>query len=335
MKIIHTSLIAAWALLFFFVFSSSVFAQQDDINAIRYIFASKRVGEAINKGDIGALENEFNATMKAELPPEKIKPLIYQMTEQLGKIKQMGKPKMKWKDIAIIAVEFDSGLLDMRLSLDSTDKISGLYFQPHVIELPVPVKNTTHLSLPLKGEWAVMWGGDTKEQNYHHDIKNQRYAFDFNVLQGFGKSHKTDGKTNEDYFAFGQEILAPADGRVTEVIDGVRDNVPFSPNEYSAVGNCVIIQHSQYECSVLAHLKRGSTRVKPGDSVSRGQVIGLCGNSGNSSEPHLHYHLQNTPILQDATGIKVYFDNVSVRRKDDEHKEKLYSPVRDDKVKNE
>ncbi len=305
-----------------------------DVAQYRFLQKARHVGEYINKGDFEALEKDFDPSLQKQLPLEKLTPLLNSLIDGAGKIKNIGIPKIKWKNVAVTPVEFDSGILDLRIDLDSvTDKMIGFYFQPHVEDIPVPDKNTTPLSLPFEGEWGVMWGGDTKELNPHHEQKPQRFAIDFNLLQGFDKSHKTNGKTNEDYFAFGKEILSPADGKVLEVIDGVHDNKPFSPNQFSALGNCVIIRHSAYEFSVLSHLKNGSTKVKVGDSVSRGDVIGLCGNSGNSSEPQLEYHLQNTANIEDATGIKVYFDKVTLRHRDDLKKEKLYSPLRNDKVK--
>ncbi|MDP4220580.1 MAG: M23 family metallopeptidase, partial [Bacteroidota bacterium] len=288
----------------------------------------------INKGNYAALEREFTADLQAQLPLQKLQPLLENLVLGAGKVKNMGIPKLKWKNVAVIPVEFDSGLLDLRIDLDSmTDKIAGFYFQPHIEELPVPERNSSHLGLPFAGEWAVMWGGDTKEVNPHHDTKNQRFAIDFNVLQGFEKSHKENGKTNEDYFAFGKEVLSPGEGKVVEAIDGVHDNAPFVPNAYSALGNCIIIKHAANEFSVLSHLKMGSLQVKAGDTVTRGQVIAQCGNSGNSSEPELQYHLQNTANIEDATGIKVYFDDVILRHRDDLTKKKTYSPVRDDKVR--
>jgi murein DD-endopeptidase MepM/ murein hydrolase activator NlpD len=68
-------------------------------------------------------------------------------------------------------------------------------------------------------------------------------------------------------------------------------------NKKQPKGNYVIIDHGNGEYSFLAHLKKGSMVVAVGDSLKSGQFIGLCGNSGNSSEPHLHYHLQNKPIF--------------------------------------
>ena len=72
----------------------------------------------------------------------------------------------------------------------------------------------------------VFWGGDSAEQNHHHASRNQRFAFDFLVVDEAGRSFQSDGKENENYYAFGQPVLAPADGVVTDVITGVRDNTP-------------------------------------------------------------------------------------------------------------
>ena len=142
------------------------------------------------------------------------------------------------------------------------------------------------------------------------------------------KTERGDGTRNEDYYAFGREILAPADATVIEVIEGVRDNTPASMNQYSAVGNCVIIQHREDEVSVLAHFKRGNIVVKAGDKVKRGQLLGQCGNSGNSSEPHLHYHLQNSPVLQDGLGIKCVFQTAVVTKNGKTETRVNLSPVK-------
>ena len=116
--------------------------------------------------------------------------------------------------------------------------------------------------------------------------------------------------------------------RFLEVIEGVHDNPPGSMNPYSAVGNCVLIQHRNEELSVLAHLKRGSIVVKAGDKVKRGQLLGLCGNSGNSSEPHLHYHLQNSLVLQDGLGVKCAFQKVVVTKDGKTETRTNFSPVK-------
>ena len=193
-------------------------------------------------------------------------------------------------------------------------------------------RNKINLQLPFRGTWFVFWGGDTRKINTHHDVPNQRYAFDFAAVNEKGKRYAGKGKDNKDYHSFGKQVLAPADGLVVEAIDGVRDNKPGSMNDYSALGNAVIIKHGKNEVSVLAHLKRESLRVKISDKVKMGQIIGLCGNSGNSSEPHLHYHLQNDEIIQNGKGIKCYFLNIKVKRKGKIKYKKEYSPVKGDNI---
>lgn len=313
----------------------SVRAQETsmDILQFRFLQKAKLIGEAINKSDVDALEREFDPMLRKELPASKLKPLLFQMTEALGKVEKMGDARFKWKGVAVIPVQFEKGFLDMQIAMDSIDQITGIFFLPHEKLFPVPERNTVNLSIPVKGKWNVVWGGDNKKDNYHHDTPNQRYACDLNILDEVGRSHLGDETKNESFFAFGKEIVAPAKGIVVEAIDGVHDNLPFKGNEYSAVGNCVIIQHSDSEYSVLAHFKRGSIRVKLGDTVARDQVLGLCGNSGSSTEPHLHYHLQNTPRLENATGIQIFFNSVILRKKNgSEALQRDYTPTKDDRI---
>lgn len=186
-------------------------------------------------------------------------------------------------------------------------------------------RNKTILQLPFNGSWFTVWGGNTKKLNYHSKNQSQKYAFDFVVVNKKERSHKDKGKNNNDYYAFGKKILAPANGVVIEVVDGIRDNKIGSTNKILKTGNLVVIKHRKNEISVLAHLKQGSVKVKSGNKIKVGQVIGFCGNSGNSSEPHLHYHLQDNEIFQNAKGIKCYFQNI---------KQKEYSPIKGDIVNN-
>lgn len=164
----------------------------------------------------------------------------------------------------------------------------------------------TTLGLPFDDEFLVFWGGRSVEQNYHAVDGNQRFALDLLVMRD-GSSHVGDGRRNDDYHCFGKPILAPAAGTVVEAIDGIEDNVPGQTNPQQITGNRVIIDHGNDEYSVLAHLRNGSLHVAPGDAVAAGEQVGECGNSGNSSEPHLHYQLQNGPRFGEAAGLPAQF----------------------------
>ena len=197
--------------------------------------------------------------------------------------------------------------------------------------LPKLVRNTTKLILPFKDEWTVVWGGDTKELNYHVESEAQKNAFDIVITNYKGNSYKTDGKTNEDYYAFGKDLIAPCDGEIVLVVDGVKDNVPGILNHVYVPGNTVIIKTQNNEYLFFAHFKQHSIVVKQGQNIKQGQLLGLCGNSGNSSEPHLHFHIQNVEDMNSATGVKCYFDKIQVngQTKTD------YSPIQKEKLSNE
>jgi murein DD-endopeptidase MepM/ murein hydrolase activator NlpD len=296
--------------------------------AERYQKAMDRLVDAYNREDYVGMNRDFSEVLAEALPMEKFEPLMKGMAAQLGKIVKTDAPRITPPNEAVFLTQFDNGSLSVKFWLDDQDKLTGILFLAATPAIPVPEKHKTVLRLPFEGEWKVVWGGDNKELNRHHDAQNQRYAFDFVIVDDQQKSYRGSGNENEDYFAFGAKVFAPADGVVTDVIDGVRDNAPRSMNPYSALGNAVIIEHRDHEVSVFAHFKNGSIRVKPGDKVKKGHFLGLCGNSGNSSEPHIHYHLQNTPILQDGTGIKCHFENVAVTDGDKSETRKHYSPVK-------
>lgn len=206
-------------------------------------------------------------------------------------------------------------IIQITWAFDTQRKIAGFNIRPHQASPSPPAaserlgyKNRTPLQLPFSDEFYVFWGGRSVEQNYHAAHAGQRFAMDLLVLQD-GSSHRGEGSRNEDYFCFGKPILAPADGRVVEVIDGVADNVPGEMNPSQPTGNRVVIDHGNDEYSVLAHLRQGSVRVTKGQVVRTGAQMADCGNSGNSSEAHLHYQLQAGPEFGKATALPAQFSN--------------------------
>jgi len=185
----------------------------------------------------------------------------------------------------------------------------------------------TDLELPFEDEWYVTAGGRTHLEGAHHFITHgtgQRYAYDiFKVVDGSGYSG--NGGTNEDTYTFGARLNAPGAGKIIAIENNFEDNTkPGVINSNigsrnTLAGNYIIIDHLNGEYSLLAHLKKGSIIVSVGDTVTKGQEVGQAGNSGNSSGPHLHYQLQNTPNLLDGIGLPAQFlnyyeDNVAIER---------------------
>ena len=162
--------------------------------------------------------------------------------------------------------------------------------------------------LPFNDEWYVYWGGKDILSNYHYEHEHIRYAYDFvKVVDGF--SYHGDPLKNENYYAFDQDVVAPAKGIVVSVVDGIEDNIPGVINEAHPEGNMVIIEHEHGEFSMLAHFKQHSIVVKVGDEVEAGQLLGKTGNSGYSSEAHIHYQVNK--IMDDGRElvIPITFNN--------------------------
>ena len=162
--------------------------------------------------------------------------------------------------------------------------------------------------LPFSGEWLVVNGGVTRATSHSWGMLNQRYAYDFvKPTDEMPDKPQSGGRSLESFPAFGQPILAPADGTVIRVREGERD---YGSPGTGAVdmrcrdirGNHVLIQHRPDEFSLLAHLRAGSVAVAVGERVRAGQKIGECGNSGHSTEPHLHFHVQDRRSFYTACG---------------------------------
>jgi hypothetical protein len=164
---------------------------------------------------------------------------------------------------------------------------------------------------PFDGEWTVVNGSPDKRYSHSWFPVRQRYAYDFVITDDAGSTQDGSGGP-ESFYCFDEPILAPAGGTVVRAKDGHRDHHRttgwMDPLQYRLAGNYVVIEHAENEYSFLAHLKQGSICVESGEHVERGQEIGRCGHSGNSSEPHLHFHLQDHPIPYIGAGLPVQFD---------------------------
>jgi murein DD-endopeptidase MepM/ murein hydrolase activator NlpD len=213
----------------------------------------------------------------------------------------------------------DGSELSARVAVDHSGHVAGAAIGPDVV--PAERKRydrhdgyqtRTRLQLPFTGTWTVS-NATPGAGNGHYLNANQRFAIDFFITQevdGKRKSYRDSGKQNTDYFAFGQEVLAPADGTVLYAIDGVPDNSPGHVDVYYRLGNSVVLSVGHGEYVYLCHLMLGSLQVKPGDRVTRGQVLARVGNSGNSTAPHLHFQLTDGPLITYAASLPAYFVRV-------------------------
>lgn len=295
-----------------------------------YDRVSSKLVAFYNAAQYDSIWHLYANNMKEHQDLEQAKGFFTEAKKQLGRMtsKEFGHRKDKG---VVYKLSFDGTDMSLGISLDKDNKISGLTITQYVAtDSPARERNTTKLILPLTGQWDIFWGGDTREQNMHADVPAQKNAFDILRLDKDGNSHKGDGKVNEDYYAFGQKIIAPCDAEVVYAVDGIKDNKPGVCNPLFVPGNSIMLKTANGEYMLLAHFKQYSIKVTQGTKVKQGQLLGYSGNSGNSTEPHLHFHIENIEDMNAALGVKCYFDSILVNgslRTD-------YSPVKGDKVEN-
>ncbi len=294
-----------------------------------YKQAIQQFTKSYNIEDYQTIFEMFDANMKNALPLEKTKSFFKALYEDRGKIGIVQFIKTK-NSAHIYKTTFDRGVRDILLYLNPQNKIGGLLISAHKPKnLPVLERNSIKMRLPFKEKWFVFWGGTTIEQNYHLAYENQKYAYDILMVKE-GVSHKGDATKNENYFVFGKDIIAPCNATVASVIRGVKDNVPGKLNPKQLTGNTIVLKINKNEYLLFAHLKENSILVKEGQQVKQGELMAKCGNSGNTSEPHLHLSLQNHVDMELATGAKLYFSNILVNGKLKEE----YLPVKEDFIQN-
>lgn len=195
---------------------------------------------------------------------------------------------------------------------------------------PLPVRTgPIVITPPLRGDHWLAANGPSNTSGHRralipvngHVAISQRFAIDWVKLGDDGKTYHGDRLDNKNYYAFGQEALAVADGIVTEVKDGIPLNTPGPTSRAVPItletigGNHVILNIGNSCYAFYAHLQPGSIRVKVGDRVHRSQVLGLVGNTGNSTEPHLHFHISNASSPLGSEGLPYLFPSFELEGK--------------------
>ncbi|MEK3788828.1 M23 family metallopeptidase [Paenibacillus sp. FSL K6-1230] len=196
--------------------------------------------------------------------------------------------------------------------------ICVLFILSYVVMTP-DKKQSVDLMFPLQeGFIIVVNGGMNASMNYHYDHRTMKYALDIARLTPTGtrKHILNDSGALAAYPIYENSVYSPVGGVVVEVVDGVDDN---APNELGdTTSNMIVIQDGEYYI-VLLHLKKGSVLVEKNDTVQAGQVLAQVGNSGYSTEPHLHIHavkdISNGDYLN-GTSIPITFQGRYLKRND-------------------
>lgn len=177
---------------------------------------------------------------------------------------------------------------------------------------------------PLEGEGWLAVNGCCGPDGVHRsavqsvDAKlydSQRFAIDWMRINADGQLVVGDPSKSENWVDYGAKVMASADGEVIDTLDGIMNNVPGKLPDPSTItvknvdGNHVIIDHGNGLYSFYAHLQPGSVQVEVGDKVKTGDQLGLLGNTGNSSAPHLHFHIMSSPSALGSDGVPYVLDS--------------------------
>lgn len=186
-----------------------------------------------------------------------------------------------------------------------------------------PQAEAVEMVFPLKGgKFQVVHGGSNQAMNYHAVVPAQKYALDIVALGARGV--RADGIYPTDlkkYAIYGAQVVSPCDGEVMEKSDTLPDQNPPLTNVDNPAGNYILI-YCQGVSVILAHLQPGSVLVQNGDSITAGQSLALVGNTGNTSEPHMHIHAargQHRTFAESRAsqdGVPLLFDGKFLIRND-------------------
>ncbi|MFY8190071.1 MAG: M23 family metallopeptidase [Bacteroidia bacterium] len=180
-----------------------------------------------------------------------------------------------------------------------------------------PQDSTIELQMPAKGTWLAANAGHQKWVNYHNNFPPQAFAIDMVKLNEAGRFFENEGVDSSDFYSFGDSVFAPASGYVYQLADGFpTQQIYKGVDSINPAGNFIQIHFGLNQYLFLAHLQAGSLQVAKGDSVQAGQFLALAGNSGNTSFPHVHIHIQDKPVLNDslAKGLPFVFKGIERKR---------------------
>jgi hypothetical protein len=189
-------------------------------------------------------------------------------------------------------------------------------------ELNVDPRPATVIAPPLRGDGWLANNGCCAAESVHRAVrvpiggtrigKQETFAIDWARLRD-GQPFAGDGARPEDWYGFGAEVLAVANGTVVAIQEGYPEEIPLQPvtrvtrpEDYG--GNAISLEIAPGVYAYYAHLEPGSVTVKAGDRVTTGQVLGLLGNTGNSSGPHLHFGLIDDPDPLIGESLPMAFD---------------------------
>ena len=229
-------------------------------------------------------------------------------------------------------------VLRHRMIFSSEPKGAGQASDTTIEDFPVPVSQESPLTLnlPFNGGIWVAGDGAVNDSNHRRSLfaidgnvyAPERFAIDWVKVGPNGDSRHDGSSKNENWWGWGEPVLAVADGDITEAVDEFPDNTPkvIPPVTLDNIaGNHIILKITSNRFVTYAHLQKGSIKVRPGDRVHRGEVIALLGNSGNTTGAHLHLQVTDRNSVLQAQGVPFIFSDFTYLGPGSDYPEKQVS----------
>ncbi|MBI3372711.1 MAG: urea transporter [Betaproteobacteria bacterium] len=205
-----------------------------------------------------------------------------------------------------------------RMVLDAPEPPERGYERARIAQVRGSALDSVALMAPFFGEWRVSQSFDGP----HTHRSPWQHALDVEIVEA-GRNRRCEREDQRDYFCFGTPVVAPAASQVVGMRDDLADMPPGDADVANNWGNFLLLRTAGGEHILLAHLKQGSVRAKPGEWVVAGQQVASCGSSGRAPEPHLHFHVQSSDRLGAPTRA-FHLANVLVRNEGGEGEFRLY-----------
>ena len=193
-------------------------------------------------------------------------------------------------------------VLILVFSWQNINVLRGYFYPGDAVSLAYPLRD---------GVYFVGGGGSSRWINNHNAFPPQDYALDIVGLNAAGRPVGADQSDLQSYAIFGDPLYSPCSGTVAAVVDGRPDLIPPNADNVNIAGNYILLACHNVEI-LLAHLKQGSVAVAEGDKVEAGEIIGAVGNSGNTTQPHLHIHAERGGMpgkILNGEGVPITFEN--------------------------
>ena len=266
------------------------------------------IKDGYNSANLATFTKYFNSALKTQWDKNHFASYYRNALIGWGKITALGTPETREGGVVAIPVKLSKVDATMFLTLDKEGKVAQYLLKENAdIDFSNPKLAAVFFRFPLEGVWKVQEGGDTLEQNHHHDLTAEAFAMDF-VRVPEGNAPAAEGTTpNAGDPSYGQTVHAPLAGVVAQIVDSVPENAPGQSNTFLPEGNSLAVQFGG-DYAVFSHLKDHSCLVTPGAEVVPGQPLALSGSSGDTLRPVVTFNVRTNFIGQkNSKSIKFGF----------------------------